>query len=88
MKKTGWSAWQIARCEELSFISTSGVMEFGAIAYDTCSPQILNSTIAAQRYVHGVLQPHVFLLLAMIPEAIFQLDNVRPHITRDLKDCL
>ncbi|GFV78287.1 uncharacterized protein TNCV_94471 [Trichonephila clavipes] len=42
---------------------TAGVMVWGAIAYNTRSLLVLmRGTMAAQRYVHDILQPHVLSL--------------------------
>ncbi|GFV60781.1 hypothetical protein TNCV_2906441 [Trichonephila clavipes] len=38
--------------------------------------------MVAQRYVHDILQPHVFLLMAGSSGAILQQDNVPPHAAR------
>ncbi|GFV62070.1 transposable element Tcb2 transposase [Trichonephila clavipes] len=62
---------------------TVGVMVWGAIAYNTRSPLVLiRGTMTAQRYVHDILQPHVFPLLQRLPGAIFLQDNARPHTAR------
>ncbi|GFU76203.1 uncharacterized protein TNCV_526831 [Trichonephila clavipes] len=40
---------------------TAGVKVWGAIAYNTRSPLVLiHGAMTAQRYVHDILQPHVF----------------------------
>ncbi|GFU28811.1 transposable element Tcb2 transposase [Trichonephila clavipes] len=44
--------------------------------------------MTAQRYVHDILQPQVLSLMQRLPEAIFQLDNARPHKARVSQDCL
>ncbi|GFX69969.1 uncharacterized protein TNCV_2099871 [Trichonephila clavipes] len=68
---------------------TAGVMVRGAIAYNTRSRLVLiRSTMAAQRYVHGILQPHVLPLMQWLPRAIFQQDNARLHTARVSQDCL
>ncbi|GFV20608.1 transposable element Tcb2 transposase [Trichonephila clavipes] len=71
-------------------LPTAGVMVWGAaIAYNTRSPLVLiHGTMAAQRYAHDILQPHVLPLMQRLPGAIFQQDNARPHTTRVLQDCL
>ncbi|GFS74807.1 transposable element Tcb2 transposase [Trichonephila clavipes] len=56
---------------------TAGVMVWSAIAYYTRSPLILiHGTLTAHRYVHDILQPHVLPLMAILPGALFQQDNV------------
>ncbi|GFT73655.1 transposable element Tcb2 transposase [Trichonephila clavipes] len=68
---------------------TAGVNVWGAIAYNTLSPLVLiRGTMMAQRYVHDILQPHVFPLVQWLPGAILQQDNARPHTGRVLQDCL
>ncbi|GFX08773.1 transposable element Tcb2 transposase [Trichonephila clavipes] len=43
---------------------TAGVMPWGAVAYNTRSPLVLIcGTMTDQRYVHGILQPHVLPLM-------------------------
>ncbi|GFV77048.1 transposable element Tcb2 transposase [Trichonephila clavipes] len=44
--------------------------------------------MTAQRYVHDILQPHVWSLMQRLPGAIFQQDNARPHTARVSQDCL
>ncbi|GFY11250.1 transposable element Tcb2 transposase [Trichonephila clavipes] len=62
---------------------TAGVMVCGAIVYNTRSPLVLiRVTMAAQRYVHNILQPHVLPLMQRLPGAIFKQDNARPHTVR------
>ncbi|GFW17250.1 transposable element Tcb2 transposase [Trichonephila clavipes] len=44
--------------------------------------------MAAQWFVHDILQPHVLPLMQRLPGAIFQQDNARPHTERVSQDCL
>ncbi|GFT88774.1 transposable element Tcb2 transposase [Trichonephila clavipes] len=44
--------------------------------------------MAAQWYVHDILQPHVLPLTQRLPGAIFQQDNAWPYTTRVSQDCL
>ncbi|GFX80168.1 uncharacterized protein TNCV_2108121 [Trichonephila clavipes] len=68
---------------------SAGVMVWGAIAYNTRSPLVLiHGTMTAQRYVHDILQPHVFPLMQWLPGAIFQQDNARPHTAKVSQDFL
>ncbi|GFW99803.1 transposable element Tcb2 transposase [Trichonephila clavipes] len=68
---------------------TAGVMESGAIAFNSRSPLVLICvTMTAQRYVHDNLQPHVLPLMQRLPRAIFQQDNDRPQTARVAQDCL
>ncbi|GFT17665.1 transposable element Tcb2 transposase [Trichonephila clavipes] len=68
---------------------TAGVMVWGTIAYNTQSPLVLiRGTMTVQRYVHEILQPHVLPLMQQLPGALFQQDNVWPHMARVSVDCL
>ncbi|GFW77298.1 transposable element Tcb2 transposase [Trichonephila clavipes] len=42
----------------------------------------------SQRYVHDILQPHVLLLIQLLPGALFQQDNARPHTAMVSQNCL
>ncbi|GFT25878.1 transposable element Tcb2 transposase [Trichonephila clavipes] len=44
--------------------------------------------MAAQLYIHDILQPHVLPLMQRLPGAISQQENARPHTTRVSQDCL
>ncbi|GFV77692.1 transposable element Tcb2 transposase [Trichonephila clavipes] len=64
-------------------------MVWGVIGYNTRAPLVLiHGTMTAQRYVHGILQPHVLPIMQRLPGAVFQQDNARPHTTRMSQDCL
>ncbi|GFX44885.1 transposable element Tcb1 transposase [Trichonephila clavipes] len=53
------------------------------------SPQVLiRRTMTAQRYVHDILQPHVFSLMQRLPGAIFQQYNAQLHTARVSQSCL
>ncbi|GFX53112.1 transposable element Tcb2 transposase [Trichonephila clavipes] len=68
--------------------STTGVMVWGVIAYNTRSPLVLiRGNMTAQRKVHDILQPHVLSPMQRLPGAIFQQDNARPHTARVSQDC-
>ncbi|GFU60239.1 transposable element Tcb2 transposase [Trichonephila clavipes] len=68
---------------------TDGVMVWGAIAYNTRSPQVLiRGTMTAQRYVHDILQPHVLPLIQRLAGALFQQVNAWPHTARVSQDYL
>ncbi|GFX82511.1 transposable element Tcb2 transposase [Trichonephila clavipes] len=70
-------------------VSTTSVMVWGAIAYNTRSLLVLiRGTMAAQWYAHGILQPHVLPFIQWLPGAIFQLDNDRPQTARVSQDSL
>ncbi|GFX97076.1 transposable element Tcb2 transposase [Trichonephila clavipes] len=61
----------------------------GVTAYNTRSPVVLiRGTMTAQRYVHDILQPHVFPLMQRLPGVIFQQDNAQPHTARVSQDSL
>ncbi|GFW58565.1 transposable element Tcb2 transposase [Trichonephila clavipes] len=58
-----------------------------AIAYNTWSPIVLiRSTMATQRYVHDILQPHVLPLMQRLLEAIFQQDYPQSHTAKESQD--
>ncbi|GFT43571.1 transposable element Tcb2 transposase [Trichonephila clavipes] len=68
---------------------TSGLMVWGIIAYNKRLRLVLIcGTIAAQRYVHDILLPHVLPVMQWLPGAIFQQDNVRPYKERVSQDYL
>ncbi|GFX44088.1 transposable element Tcb1 transposase [Trichonephila clavipes] len=68
---------------------TTGVMVWGAIAYDSRSTLIvMRGTLTGQRCVDDVLQPHVGPFLNGLPGAIFQQDNARSHTARVAQDFL
>ncbi|GFY04972.1 transposable element Tc1 transposase [Trichonephila clavipes] len=63
-----------------------GVMVWGAIAYHGRSQLLrivgnLNST----RYINEVVQPQAIPFLQGLPGAVFQQDNVRPHVAKTVK---
>ncbi|GFU37726.1 transposable element Tcb2 transposase [Trichonephila clavipes] len=68
---------------------TSDVMVWEAIAYNNQSTLIvMRGTLTGERYVHGILRPHVRPFLNGLPGAIFQQDNARPHAARVAHDFL
>ncbi|GFX77716.1 transposable element Tcb1 transposase [Trichonephila clavipes] len=68
---------------------TAGVMVWGTIAYITRSPLVLiRGTMTAPRYIHDILQPHVWPPMQQLPGAIFQQDNARHHTARVSQDYL
>ncbi|GFT02106.1 transposable element Tcb2 transposase [Trichonephila clavipes] len=68
---------------------TARIMIWGPIAYNTRSPLVLiRGIMAAQRYVHDILQPHVLPFMQRLPGVIFQQDNARPYTARVSQDCL
>ncbi|GFV89038.1 transposable element Tcb2 transposase [Trichonephila clavipes] len=68
---------------------TASVMVGATIAYNTRSPLLfIPGTMAAQQYVHDILQPHVLPLMQRLPGGIFQELNAQPHTTRGSQDCL
>ncbi|GFW38414.1 transposable element Tcb2 transposase [Trichonephila clavipes] len=67
----------------------AGVMVWGAIAYDSRSTLIvMRGTLTGQRYFDDILRPHVKPFLNVLPGAIFQQDNARPHTARVSQDFL
>lgn len=66
---------------------TPGVMVWGAISYHGRS-QLLRivGNLNSNRYIGEVLEPEVVPFLQGIPGAIFQQDNARPHVARNVQD--
>ncbi|GFV86006.1 transposable element Tcb2 transposase [Trichonephila clavipes] len=70
-------------------IPTAGVMVWGVIFYNARSPLVLiRSTMAAQRYVHDILQPDVLPLVQWLPGASFLEENAPSHTARKSRDCI
>ncbi|GFT46574.1 transposable element Tcb2 transposase [Trichonephila clavipes] len=70
-------------------ISTTGLMVWDAIAYNTWLLLVLiRYTMTAVRYVHIILQPHVLPLQERHRGAIFQQVNARPLTARVPQDFL
>ncbi|GFX60971.1 transposable element Tcb2 transposase [Trichonephila clavipes] len=68
---------------------SAGVMEWGAIVFNTRSPLLLaHGTITVQWYVHDILQPQVLSLMQMLLGAIFQQENAWPPTASVSQDCL
>ncbi|UYV79988.1 hypothetical protein LAZ67_18001333 [Cordylochernes scorpioides] len=64
-------------------VRQSGIMVWGAIAYDSRSPLLrIQGTMTAQRYVDDVLRPVTLPYLQGVPNALYQQDNARPHTAR------
>ncbi|GBN59326.1 Transposable element Tc1 transposase [Araneus ventricosus] len=68
---------------------TAGVIVWGAITYASRSALIVvRVTLTDQRYVNGILRPHVGPLLNGLLGAIFQQENDGPHTVRFTQDFL
>ncbi|GFU57908.1 DDE_3 domain-containing protein [Trichonephila clavipes] len=48
----------------------------------------MRGTLTGQRYVDDIFRPHVGPFLNVLPGAIFQQDNARPHTARIAQDFL
>ncbi|GFT28555.1 transposable element Tc3 transposase [Trichonephila clavipes] len=60
-----------------------GVMVWGGIGYHSRTPLVrIASTSDSQCYISEVLEPLVLRYLQGLATAIFQQDNVQPHVTR------
>ncbi|GFT48202.1 transposable element Tcb2 transposase [Trichonephila clavipes] len=58
-------------------------MVWRAISYDSRSTLIvMRRTLTGQRFVDGILRPHVGPFLNGLPGAIFEQDNARPQTAR------
>ncbi|GFX26890.1 transposable element Tcb2 transposase [Trichonephila clavipes] len=58
------------------------------LQYTVSCLALIRGTMTAQRYVHDILQPHVFPLMQRLPGAIFRQNNARPYTARMSQDCL
>ncbi|GFT11052.1 transposable element Tcb2 transposase [Trichonephila clavipes] len=68
---------------QLHTAPTAGVMVWCAITYNTWSSLVfIRVTMTAQRYVHGILMPHVLPHMQWLPGALYQQDNARLHTAR------
>ncbi|GFU86199.1 transposable element Tcb2 transposase [Trichonephila clavipes] len=64
-------------------------MVWGVIAYNTRSPLVLiRGTIAAQRYVPDILQPHVLPFMQRLPGALFNKTMLGLYTASVSQDCL
>ncbi|PSN35629.1 Transposable element Tc1 transposase [Blattella germanica] len=65
---------------------TPSVMVWGVIGYHMRSRLLrIEGNLNSNRYIREVLQPEALPLLQATPHAIFQQDNVRPHVARILQ---
>ncbi|GFV07704.1 transposable element Tcb1 transposase [Trichonephila clavipes] len=61
----------------------SGIMVWGGNGYHSRTPLArIAGTLNSQRYISEVLEPVVLTYLQDLTTAIFQQDNVRPHVAR------
>ena len=66
---------------------TPGVMVWGAIAYHGRSQLLrIMGNLNSNRYIGEVLEPEVVPFLQGIRGAVFQQDNARPHVARNVQD--
>lgn len=64
---------------------TPGVMVWGAISYHGRSRLIrIDGNLNSDRYIREVVQPEVIPFLQNLPGAVFQQDNARPHVARNV----
>ncbi|GFW85534.1 transposable element Tc3 transposase [Trichonephila clavipes] len=60
-----------------------GIMVWGGIGYQSRTPLVnVAGTLNSQRYISKVLEPVVLPYLQGLATAIFQQNNVRPHVAR------
>ncbi|GFU07533.1 hypothetical protein TNCV_2225161 [Trichonephila clavipes] len=60
-----------------------GIMVWGGIGYHSRTPLVrIACTLNSQRYISEVLELVVLPYLQGLATAIFQQDNVRPHVAR------
>ncbi|GFW64411.1 transposable element Tcb1 transposase [Trichonephila clavipes] len=61
----------------------TGIMVWGGIGYHSRTPLIrIAGTLNNQHYISEMLEPDVFTYLQSLATAIFQHDNVQPHMAR------
>ena len=65
-----------------------GIIDWGAIAYDSQSLLLIRGSVTAARYVDVVLQTTLLSYLDRHPNVLFQQDNARPHIAHRAIDFL
>ncbi|UYV63612.1 hypothetical protein LAZ67_2004968 [Cordylochernes scorpioides] len=66
--------------------TTPGIMVWGGIGYHSRTPLVrIAGTLNNQRYISDVLEPVVLPFLQGFPTAIFQQDNARPHVARNVQ---
>ncbi|GFW00657.1 transposable element Tcb2 transposase [Trichonephila clavipes] len=63
-----------------------GTMVWGGIGYHSRTPLVrIAGTLSSQRYISELLEPVVLPYLQGLATAIFQQDNARPHVARNVQ---
>ncbi|GFU19831.1 transposable element Tcb1 transposase [Trichonephila clavipes] len=63
--------------------NSPGIMLWGGFEYHSRTPLVrIVGTLNSQRYISKVLEPVVLPYLQGLATAIFQQDNVQPHVAR------
>lgn len=64
-----------------------GIMVWGGIGFHCRTPLVrIAGTLNSQRYISEVLEPVVLPYIQRLPSAIFQQDNARPHVARNVQE--
>ncbi|GFY29830.1 transposable element Tcb1 transposase [Trichonephila clavipes] len=64
-----------------------GIMVWGGIEFHCHTPLLrIADTLNSQRCISQVLDPVVFPNIQRLPSAIFQKDNARPHVARNVQE--
>ncbi|GFY32927.1 transposable element Tcb1 transposase [Trichonephila clavipes] len=64
-----------------------GIMVWGVIGFHCRTPLVrIAGTLNSQRYISEVLEPVVLPYIQCLPSAIFQQDNARPHVARNVQE--
>ncbi|GFX08381.1 transposable element Tcb2 transposase [Trichonephila clavipes] len=64
----------------------TGIMVWGGIGFRCRNPLVsIASTLNSQCYICEVLEPMVLTYIQHLPSAIFQQDNARPHVARNVQ---
>ncbi|GFV18248.1 transposable element Tcb1 transposase [Trichonephila clavipes] len=63
------------------------IMVWSGIGFRCCTPLVrISGTLNSQRYISEVLEPVVLPYIQSLPSAIFQKDNTRPHVARNVQE--
>ncbi|GFS56927.1 transposable element Tcb1 transposase [Trichonephila clavipes] len=64
-----------------------GVMVCGGIGFHCRTPLVrIAGTLNSQRYISEVVEPVGILYIQCLSSAIFQQDNARPHVARNVQE--
>ncbi|GFS94013.1 transposable element Tcb1 transposase [Trichonephila clavipes] len=65
----------------------TGIMVWGGIGFPCGTPfEHIAGTLNSQRYISEVLEPVVLPYIQRLLSVIFQQDNARPHVARNVQE--